>query len=382
MAQEQEEGYGCPRVRSDRSGRRGSQSTQYPMSTAVTTTNRTQAVALKEHLNSPAFVQEIKRALPTGANGERLIRAALTSIQKNQKLADCHQPSFFAGLLSLAQLGLIPDGREAHLIRIWNKKLNRQDCLAIPDYKGLVKLVLESGKVSYIHSDVVADKDEFVEDRGRIIKHSINRREPRGPVYAVYAFAVFKDGTEKSEVMSVDEVEAIRGRSRSKDDGPWVTDWNEMAKKTVVKRLSKWLPLSPEVIDAIEADTTADIDPEVTTTVSPPPMPSAKPRKRIAQDAPPPEPTADDVPMDPPPPPQAPAPAAAKPAKPNRLTEVADWLQRHGITIPEVAAVLVDFGYTPEKAVRSRLEDFAEAEITALLENGEAFAQTILDGRG
>jgi recombination protein RecT len=58
----------------------------------------------------------------------------------------------------------------------------------------------------------------------------------------------------KCEVMTMDEVLAIKSRSRSGNSGPWQTDFNEMAKKTVFRRVSKWLPLSPELVDAMQKD--------------------------------------------------------------------------------------------------------------------------------
>ncbi len=81
-----------------------------------------------------------------------------------------------------------------------------------------------------------------------------DRPAEAGEIFAVYSTATMKDGERKTEVMSVAEVEAIRKRSRAGSSGPWVTDWNEMAKKTVFRRLSKWLPLSPELHAAVSAD--------------------------------------------------------------------------------------------------------------------------------
>jgi len=115
-------------------------------------------------------------------------------------------------------------------------------------------LAMRSGQVATIHADVVCEEDVFDVDRGAIVAHKIDYRKPRGAVFAAYSIVRFKDGAEKSEVMTREEVEAVRSRSRAGKSGPWVTDWNEMAKKTVFRRLSKWLPLSAEIRDVVEAD--------------------------------------------------------------------------------------------------------------------------------
>src|SRR5262249_4802478 len=80
----------------------------------------------------------------------------------------------------------------------------------------------------------------------------------RGAIYCAYSWVRLPDGTEEFDVMGIDEVESIRKRSKSADKGPWVTDYNEMAKKTVFRRHSKSLPLSPETRDALERETDAD----------------------------------------------------------------------------------------------------------------------------
>jgi hypothetical protein len=109
----------------------------------------------------------------------------------------------------------------------------------------------------------VCENDEFSYNKGQIERHVIDYKKPRGAVYCVYSICRFKDGTEKAEVMGTEEVEAVRSRSKAANAGPWVTDWREMSKKVVFRRLSKWLPLSPEFRDAIEADSEAiDVTPE------------------------------------------------------------------------------------------------------------------------
>ena len=152
-------------------------------------------------------------------------------------------------LLDLSSLGIEPDGRRAHLIPYGN------ECTLIIDYKGLVELIRRSGDVTGIRAETVCEHDEFDWINGEIT-HKVDWRRPRGQVQAVYAEAKMKDGDIQTAVMTVEEVEAIRQRSRAGNNGPWKTDWSEMAKKTVVRRLSKMLPLSPEAQDNISKDDT------------------------------------------------------------------------------------------------------------------------------
>jgi len=154
-------------------------------------------------------------------------------------------------MMDLSLIGLEPDGRWAHLIPYENKKRGVVECQLIVDYKGLVQLAMRSGEISYIHADVVCEHDDFEYDRGEIARHKIDMRKPRGSIYAAYAMAVFRDGTRKCEVMSREEIEAVRARSRAGNSGPWVTDYAEMCKKTALRRLSKWLPMSSETLEKI-----------------------------------------------------------------------------------------------------------------------------------
>ena len=225
---------------------------------ATTTDNKGVAKAapktIKEMLSDDRMKAQFAAALPAHLKPERFVRVALTALTRTPGLAKCDQASFFQSLLTLSQLGLEPDGRLAHLIPFENRKRGVTECQLIVDYKGIVKLVNQSGDVSGIHADVVCENDSFEYNMGVVTAHKIDFRKPRGPMYAVWCVIRMKDGTAKYEVMSKQDVDSIRARSRAGQSGPWCTDYNEMAKKTVFKRASKWVPWSPEVRAAIDAD--------------------------------------------------------------------------------------------------------------------------------
>jgi recombination protein RecT len=212
-------------------------------------------MTIRDRLNNPNQLAEIAKALPKHCSPERMARVALTAINRTPKLADCTQESFFECLLNLSQWGLEPDGRRAHFIPYGNK------CTLIIDYKGYIELAYRSGKVKMIHADVVRTGDIFEYSLGRVTKHTpwflrADEVKPKesGEVYAAYCYAELEGGTVKCEVLSKEEVDGIRKRSKAASSGPWVTDYCEMAKKTAFRRMSKWLPLSAEVLDAIDKD--------------------------------------------------------------------------------------------------------------------------------
>lgn len=376
---------------------------------------------VRAHLESPAFLQQVQMAMPTGEDGKRLIRGAITAMQKNPKIGECLQTTIFTSLLTCAQLRLNLDGREAHLVPFWDGKAGPEGkgamvCTLIPDYKGLVRLVLQSGNISNVHADLVCQNDTFEFDKGRILAHRINFRVPRGDVYAVYALATFKDGTEKAEVMSVDEVEKVRQGSKQKDGKPWQDHWGEQAKKTVFKRLTKWLPLSPEANEAIHIDNTrpaeASLPVEETDDDGPVELPkreSRAPRTTVTADAPPPPaptPPAETPPQQqqPPPPPaagqratlprrgratnqQSPPPPPPPPTVDAQSTPVDEshrgrfmaWIGEHSITPEEIATSLSTyFGEDTAPVPHDRLSD---DQVEFLLSNSEALTDLIKGSR-
>lgn len=230
------------------------------MSTEVATQPK-RPTSLKGWLQNEEFSAAVAKALPKHMRPERMIQVATTCLTRVPKLAECTPASFMQCLLSLSQWGLEPDGRRAHLIPYG------KECTLVIDYKGLVELAYRSGKVKNIHADVVRVGDIFRYNLGIVEAHTpwafrIDQMKPEqaGDVYAVYCIVTLEGDLKKCEVMTRDDVEAIRLRSKAGKSGPWVTDWNEMAKKTVFRRVSKWLPLSAEVVDAMDNDDDRVVD--------------------------------------------------------------------------------------------------------------------------
>ena len=207
--------------------------------------------------------EQIARALPKFLTPDRFVRVALTTINKNPKLLECTQESLMACIMDCAQLGLEPDnvmGR-AFLIPYNDNKNHRMVCQLQVGYKGLCDLAFRSGKVKSLMAQIVCQRDEFDFQFG--LAHKLDHKpyfgtEDRGPVVAVYAYAIMENGVTAFDVMGVDDVERIKRQSKSSDKGPWVDHWDEMARKTVLKRLSKYLPLSVEFMDAVAIDNKAE----------------------------------------------------------------------------------------------------------------------------
>jgi len=194
-------------------------------------------------------------ALPKHVTVDRLLRIAMTSIQKTPKLLDCSPQSLIAAVMQSAQLGLEPDGvlGQAYLVPY------KTTCQLIPGYKGLLKLARQSGELSTIQAHAVRENDHFEFGYGLdpFLRHIPSLDDP-GDIMAFYAVARLKDGGYQFEVMSKKDVDGIRARSMAAASGPWVSDYEEMGKKTVIRRLSKMLPASVELARAVVLDERAD----------------------------------------------------------------------------------------------------------------------------
>lgn len=228
---------------------------------ATATESPSRALTIRDQLRSPALLREIASVVPSHMKPERMVRVALTALTRTPDLARCDQASFFRCLLDLSQWGLEPDGRHAHLIPFRNTKRNCIEVQLIIDFKGLVQLAYRSGFVRSIHADVVRQGDIFDYNRGDVERHTphflrtdSHKPASAGDIIAVYCRVELKDGAVKCEALSKADVDGIRARSKAKGTGPWVTDYSEMAKKTAFRRVSKWIPLSAEIAEALDRD--------------------------------------------------------------------------------------------------------------------------------
>ncbi len=231
---------------------------------ATTAVAKNEMKEMMGFLSSEGAVASLKAACAKHLTPERLLRVVGAAISRNPGLLECTKESFFVAVSCCGQLGLEPNLLgDAYLVPFNNRKTGKKEVQFMPGYRGLVNLARRSGEISTIYAEVVKEGDEFQYELGdtpRIYhKPSMKDGERRGILY-VYAVAKLKDGGIQRVVMSSAEVEGIRKRSRAANDGPWVTDYDEMAKKTALRRLSKLLPMTVEFADAVEREIEADMD--------------------------------------------------------------------------------------------------------------------------
>ena len=198
----------------------------------------------------------IAKVLPKHIKSDHLLRVALTEIRKNPKLLECSSQSLLGALMLAAQLGLEPGILgHAYLIPYYNSKTRSTEVQFQIGYKGYIDLVRRSGELQTLDVHEVCRNDVFEYEYGLTPKLMHRPAlENRGEPYCYYAIAKLKDGGFSYLVMSVQDIEKFRKRSKSPDYGPWVTDYDAMAKKTVIKQLAKYLPLSTEIQTQIVQD--------------------------------------------------------------------------------------------------------------------------------
>lgn len=221
-------------------------------------------------LTSPAIKQQLALALPKHMTADRLARIALTEVRKVPKLAQCDQTSFLGAIMQCAALGLEPGGALGHAYLLpfdKRQKVGGQwktvgtDVQLIIGYRGMIDLARRSGQIQSLEARAVYAADKFDVELGldsRLVHRPAWDAEDRGALTFVYAVAKLKDGGLQFEVMSRAEIEKVRAQSKAAQNGPWVTHFEEMAKKTVVRRLFKYLPVSIEIQRAVGLDEQAE----------------------------------------------------------------------------------------------------------------------------
>ena len=238
------------------------------------TTKKTPATQVAETGEKPATIKDLLRnnkntiaqALEnTPLTPERLLSVCMTEIRKTPKLRECSQASLVGSIIQSAQLGLEPGSALGHcyLIPFWNNRLRSLECQFMLGYRGMLALARRSGSIVSIDARVVYAADHFDLLYGTTteIVHKPKLSGEKGGVVGVYAVARLQGGGTQVDYMPVEEILKIRDSSKgvqSGKDTPWKTHFEEMAKKTVVRRLFKFLPVSVEALTAVGLDEKAE----------------------------------------------------------------------------------------------------------------------------
>lgn len=206
-----------------------------------------------------AMEPQIAKALPSVITPERFTRIAMTAISTNPKLAECTPNSFMGALMNAAQLGLEPNTPlgQAYLIPFKNK--GRLECQFQLGYKGLIDLAYRSGEFQNVYAKEVYEEDEFSYEYGLEPKlvHKPYIGEERGDVIFYYAVFRLGNGGFGFEVMSRADVLAHAKRfSKAYVSGPWQTDFDAMARKTVLKKVLKYAPIKTDFVRQVNQDGT------------------------------------------------------------------------------------------------------------------------------
>lgn len=202
---------------------------------------------------------EIQKVLPSVISPQQFLRLTLNAIQSTPHLMECTMPSFYGAIMQCAQLGLKPNvNGEAYLIPFKNNKKNGvYECQFITGYKGLMLLARRSGEVANIDAQTVYENDTFDLAYGfePTLIHKPYLKGDRGKPIGFYATVILKDGGKSAYYMTVEDAQKYGKRySKAYNNSPWVTDFEAMAKKSCLRQVLKYAPMSTDVDGAIRTD--------------------------------------------------------------------------------------------------------------------------------
>lgn len=204
-------------------------------------------LSVKDQLLNPNFLKSLQEILPSTFSPERMVRLALSSMAENDRLMQCDIKSIRFGIVEAARLGLEIGGPlgQAYLTP------RKGRAVLVLGYRGMVDIAIRTGLVNAIMAEVVREGDKFSFEYGtqRKLRH-IPVGDPDTPVSHAYAIADMPGGTQIFHVLSRKEIDRIRSRGDAGSKSPWVTDFAEMARKTALRNLFKFLPTTPAVREA------------------------------------------------------------------------------------------------------------------------------------
>lgn len=207
---------------------------------------------------------KIMAVAPKHLNEQRLYQLTISAVNRDPKLLTCDFATLLSSVMRCSALGIEPSSVDglgrAYILPFYNGKAKKMEATFILGYKGMIDLARRSGEVASISAHAVYEGDVFEYEFG--LNEKLRHVPATGVIHSddklthVYMVCHFKDGGHYMEVMTKDEVDAIRKRSKASKSGPWVTDYEAMAKKTVIRRAFPYLPVSIEAQAAAAADET------------------------------------------------------------------------------------------------------------------------------
>lgn len=201
----------------------------------------------------------MQEALPKHMDIDRLLRLTMTTIRTTPELRQADAGSLLGAVMQAAQLGLEPGLLgQCYLLPFKNKNKGITEVQFIIGYKGMIDLARRSGHIKSIYAHAVYEKDEFEYELGLnpTLKHVPSMEENKGEFIGAYAVAHFKDGGYQMEFMPKAEIEKRRKASPGANSkySPWHNYYEEMAKKTVIRHMWKYLPISVEIQEVVAYD--------------------------------------------------------------------------------------------------------------------------------
>jgi recombination protein RecT len=224
-------------------------------------------------IGDPHREADLWSALPDHVKPERFKRNMVNLFMQKPEMLQYDPRAVFCEVSKAAALGLLLDPQlgEAYIVPVWNGKAGRKEPELRCGYRGIMKLARQSDEITNLYPGEVRQNDHFIAEEGtaKRLEHRPDYTKPRGKPVCYYAVVHYKDGTSDHEVMDMESLHDIRERSDSWKafragkikSSPWATDEGEMCKKTVLRRLLKRVPQSPELSEALGMENAADFAP-------------------------------------------------------------------------------------------------------------------------
>lgn len=222
--------------------------TQNTQSKAIVVSHRERVLAQQNAVMKAK--ENFAKLLPKHVTADALVRSVTAAISRTPELATCDTQSLVLAVASAAATGLIPNTplQLGYLVPFRDNKSGKNLVQFIPSYRGLIRLATNSGEIKSIMAYVVYERDRLEVHMGTSprIEHVVYvGNGGRGEAVGYYAVARLSNGESVFEIMDRDQVNRVAAMSKAKN-GPWTEHFDEMARKTVARKLCKYLPMSED----------------------------------------------------------------------------------------------------------------------------------------